>query len=298
MKFVTYRLKTEERPYQMGILNDEMVYDLAALITEANDPCLNALNSHPDYFYRTLPADFQAVEEKLTTLQLGDGFLLSEVKLGPVVTAPEKIICIGTNYKDHVIEMGHEMPLYPVLFSKFSNALIGTEDVIEGRGKTEALDYEVELAVVIGKQATEVTEADAFDYVLGYTIANDTSARDLQKRTPQWLQGKSLDRSTPVGPYLLTKAELPDPGMLNIQSFVNGELRQTSNTNQLIFSIAHLIAFISDLITLAPGDIILTGTPAGVGFARTPKALLKDGDRVQMTIDQLGELNNTVKRSR
>lgn len=298
MKFVTYRLKTKKEPYQMGVLNHATVYDLASLINQSEDPVLQDLNSNPDHFYTTLPEDFTKIEAALLALDYRAGFSLNEVKLGPVVTAPQKIICIGTNYKDHVLEMGHQMPEYPVLFSKFSNALIGTEDVIEGRGKTDALDYEVELAVVIGKRATEVSERNAFDYVLGYTIANDTSARDLQKRTPQWLQGKSLDHSTPIGPYLVTKEEVPDPENLKIQSFVNGELRQTSNTNQLIFSISHLIAFISDLMTLEPGDIILTGTPAGVGFARDPQALLSDGDTVSMTIEKLGTLNNEVKVSR
>lgn len=298
MKFVTYRLKTKKEPYQMGVLNHATVYDLASLINQSEDPVLQDLNSNPDHFYTTLPEDFTIIEAALLALDYRAGFSLNEVKLGPVVTAPQKIICIGTNYKDHVLEMGHQMPEYPVLFSKFSNALIGTEDVIEGRGKTDALDYEVELAVVIGKRATEVGERNALDYVLGYAIANDTSARDLQKRTPQWLQGKSLDHSTPIGPYLVTKEEVPDPENLKIQSFVNGELRQTSNTNQLIFSISHLIAFISDLMTLEPGDIILTGTPAGVGFARDPQALLSDGDTVSMTIEKLGTLNNEVKVSR
>ncbi|WP_369403454.1 fumarylacetoacetate hydrolase family protein [Gracilibacillus boraciitolerans] len=182
----------------------------------------------------------------------------------------------------------------PVLFSKFNNALIGPEDEIYKSDATEKLDYEVELAVVIGAKASKVKKEDALDYIAGYTIGNDISARDLQKRTPQWLQGKSLDHTTPIGPWIVTTSEINDPGNLSIKSYVNGEPRQSSNTKQLIFDVQYLIEFISNLMTLDPGDIILTGTPGGVGMAMNPPKFLEADDLVTLEIDKIGKLENKV----
>jgi len=216
------------------------------------------------------------------------------VRLGIPNPAPEKVICVGKNYRDHAKEMDSDVPEIPVLFGKFNNALIGPEDVIEKSSYTNKLDYEVELGVVIGRKAKYVKRRQAYEYIAGYTIGNDISARDLQKRTSQWLQGKNLDRSTPIGPWIVTKDEIPHPDQLSVYAFVNGEKRQASHTSQLIFDIPYLIEFISHMITLKPGDIVLTGTPDGVGFAMNPPQFLRSGDIVTLEIEKIGKLENKV----
>src|SRR5699024_8511347 len=165
---------------------------------------------------------------------------------------------------------------------------------IEKPTLTHKLDYEAELAIVIGKEAFNVCKEEVYDYIAGYTIANDISARDLQKRTPQWLQGKPLDRSTPIGPWIVTSDDIVDPCNLSIRSFVNGEKRQDSNTRHFIFDIPNLIEFISHLITLDPGDIILTGTPDGVGVAMQPPQFLQDGDIISLEVEGIGKLENKI----
>ncbi len=222
-------------------------------------------------------------------------FGLGDISYGTPIPQPGKIICVGKNYAEHVAEMRDgDVPKFPVLFAKFSNALIGPEDVIEKSPLTEKLDYEAELGLVIGKEASKVDKADAYDYIAGYTIGNDISARDLQKRTPQWLQGKTLDRSTPIGPWVVTADEVDDPCDLSIRSFVNGEKRQDASTSQFIFDIPFLIAFISELITLEPGDIILTGTPEGVAFGMDMPKFLDEGDTVAVEIEEIGKLENSI----
>src|SRR5699024_5483285 len=178
--------------------------------------------------------------------------------------------------------------------SKFPNALIGPEDNIHKSKQTDKLDYEVELTIVIGKEASQVKQEDAYDYIAGYTIGNDTTARDIQKRTLQWLQGKTMDHTSPFGPWVVLKEDIPAPDQLEVRTFVNDELRQQSNTNKLIFDIPFLIEFISGLITLQPGDMIMTGTPEGVGAGMNPPTFLEDGDIVRLEIDQIGSLVNTV----
>ncbi|GEM05390.1 hypothetical protein HMI01_23780 [Halolactibacillus miurensis] len=294
MRILTYRLKDSKEAYQVGFLKDTLIYPVDTLKTYIADEAVKQLvTSDPALFYlqlQSLPALKAALEKASQSI----GIKQESIEFGPVVTRPSKIICVGVNYLDHVKEMGHDVPKLPVLFSKFSNALIGHEANIMGMAKSDQLDYEVELACVIGKTCTEVDESEALDYLLGYTIANDISARDLQKRTPQWLQGKTLDKSTPVGPVIVTTDELKDPSKLAIRSYVNGDVRQTSSTDQLIFNIPTLIAFISDLITLEPGDLILTGTPHGVGFAEKPPRLLQSGDEVVCEIEGIGTLKNKV----
>lgn len=296
MKLLTYRKKHSAEEYRVGVLLDDIIYSVEGLKKYITDPlCKESLTGDPADFYRKLAHALPALEAALCSVNPLDGISKENVEYGPVVTAPSKIICVGVNYMDHVKEMGHDVPKLPVLFSKFSNALIGHLDDIMGKEKSHQLDYEVELACVIGKTCTEVKESEALDYILGYTIANDISARDLQKRTSQWLQGKTLDRSTPIGPYIVTSDEILDPGQLKIRSFVNGECRQDSSTSQLIFNIPTLITFISNLMTLEPGDIILTGTPHGVGFAKKPPQLLHSGDEVICEISGIGKLVNKVK---
>lgn len=307
MKLVTYRPKQTLAPYRIGFLDGADVVDLQKayqkLLTHTAQHDLaytvhSLMPADPTCFYKLGKVAFERAKEA-SNLVLEEQIKvektpLESLDLGSPVTNPSKIICVGTNYKDHVVEMKADIPEYPVLFAKFSNALIGPHERIEKPTVTQQLDYEVELAVVIGKEAKEVSKEAALNYVAGYTIANDISARDLQKRTPQWLQGKTLDRSTPIGPWLVTTDELPDPSRLSIQSWVNGEQRQASNTKHLIFDVPYLISFISQLMTLDPGDIILTGTPHGVGFAQHPPKFLTKGDIVTLEIEGIGKMENEI----
>lgn len=218
----------------------------------------------------------------------------SEVKVNAPVTNPGKIFCVGHNYREHILEMGRALPTNPVLFAKFANTIIGPEDHIPFYPISEQLDYEAEFAVVIGNRARNVSEEDALHYVAGYTIANDVTYRDIQRRTLQWLQGKTVDGSAPMGPWIVTTDELKNPSGLGITLSVNGEIRQKTNTENLVFSVPYLVSFLSNLVTLEPGDIILTGTPGGVGVAMNPPTFLKDGDSVKIEIDQIGVLENKV----
>lgn len=217
-----------------------------------------------------------------------------EVKIEAPLSNPGKIICVGHNYREHILEMGRELPKYPVVFAKFANTIIGPEDDIPYYPISEQLDYEAELAFIVGKKAKNVSEENALDYVAGYTIANDVTYRDIQRRTIQWLQGKSVDGSAPIGPWIVTADDLTDPSGLEISLSVNGEERQRSNTKNLVFTVPRLVEFLSNLMTLEPGDIVLTGTPGGVGVAREPQAFLKEGDVVRIEIDRIGVLENKV----
>ncbi|MDX8045207.1 fumarylacetoacetate hydrolase family protein [Gracilibacillus sp. S3-1-1] len=305
MKLVHYQLKHPYTHGRIGVVEKDTVIDLHAtqqeLLKQQKLPSDSVIiPADPRLFFQRAKVHIKEAEALMVQMKnhtTSHVFKRDEVILETPSANPSKIICVGTNYADHVKEMGSELPEHPVLFAKFHNALIGPEDAIYKASATEKLDYEVELAVVIGETATKVSEEAALDYVAGYAIGNDISARDLQKRTSQWLQGKSLDHTTPVGPWLVTTSELPDPSNLSIKSYVNGELRQSSNTEHLIFDIPHLISFISNLMTLEPGDIILTGTPDGVGFALNPSQFLNDGDSVTLEIEQIGTLTNRVVSS-
>lgn len=219
----------------------------------------------------------------------------SEVKIEAPVQKPGKIICVGHNFRKHIQEMGREIPTHPVIFAKFANTIIGPEDDIPYYPISDQLDYEMEFAFVIGKQARNVSEEDALDYVAGYTIANDVTYRDIQRRTLQWLQGKTVDGSLPLGPHLVTADEIGDPAGLEMVLKVNGEVRQSTNTDDFVFNVPKLVSFLSGLLTLEPGDLVLTGTPGGVGFAMNPPQFLKDGDVVTIEIEKIGVLENKVK---
>ena len=210
----------------------------------------------------------------------------------PLIPNPEKTICVGLNYRAHALEAGHAIPAYPVLFAKYSRSLIGANDPIVIPESTEQVDWEVELAVVIGREIRDVSARQALDAVAGATIFNDVSMRDWQFRTPQFLQGKTFESSTPVGPYLVTLDELGDPGQLDLSCHVDGAEMQSSNTRDLIFSTAEVIAYISSIITLVPGDLIATGTPSGVGVARKPPVFLRPGSEVRCMVQGLGEQRN------
>jgi acylpyruvate hydrolase len=219
---------------------------------------------------------------------------LAEVTLRPVVPRPSKIICVGLNYLNHVGETGREIPEYPVLFTKFAESLAGPYDPIALPPESSQVDYEGELAVVIGRAGRRITADAAFAHVAGYAIANDVTMRDFQYKTHQWLQGKAWEASTPVGPWLVTPDETGDPSTLEIALTLNGTVMQQANTAQLMFDIPVLISRISEFVTLVPGDLILTGTPGGVGFRRDPQVFLAPGDRVSVEISGIGALDNAV----
>lgn len=218
--------------------------------------------------------------------------------LGPCVTRPNKIICVGLNYRKHAEETNSPYPPVPILFNKFNNTLTGHLQHIAVPKVTEKLDYEVELCIVIGKQAKYVTIEQGLDYVFGYCVVNDLSARDLQLRTPQWLLGKSCDGFSPLGPYLVTADEVDNPNQLYLRTTVNGEIRQNSNTSDMIFPCNEIVSYISQYMTLEPGDIILTGTPEGVvmGKPLEEQIYLQPGDEVTVEIEKLGSLTNRMVR--
>jgi 2-keto-4-pentenoate hydratase/2-oxohepta-3-ene-1,7-dioic acid hydratase in catechol pathway len=215
-------------------------------------------------------------------------------QLLPPVPAPEKILCIGLNYRDHAIETGSEIPTLPVVFSKFNSALLGHGGQIALPAISKNVDYEAELVVVIGKSARNVSTDEAMDFVFGYTCGHDVSARDWQKGRPggQWLLGKTFDTFAPVGPCVVTKDEISDPGNVRVRMHLNDETVQDSTTDQLIFDIPSLISHLSSFMTLKPGDLIFTGTPPGVGAARNPPVFLKHDDHCVVEIDGIGKLSN------
>jgi 2-keto-4-pentenoate hydratase/2-oxohepta-3-ene-1,7-dioic acid hydratase in catechol pathway len=223
-------------------------------------------------------------------------FSLTEVEFGPPIPNPDKIICLGLNYRSHAEEAGFSVPKYPILFAKYPNALTGPTSPIMLPNLSKEIDFEAELAVVIGRACKGVPTEDALNYVAGYMAFNDVSARDLQFRTNQWLTGKTLDTFAPCGPALVVD-EISDPQILRIRTRVNGQTLQDGHTKNMIFPVAESISYISQLVTLQPGDIIATGTPEGVGFKRTPPVFLKDGDVVEVEIDRIGILRNPVIKS-
>ncbi|HXV43872.1 MAG TPA: fumarylacetoacetate hydrolase family protein [Anaerolineae bacterium] len=281
MKLVTFTLGDNPR---LGLVRENEVIDLT-----------RASQGH-------LPTDM------LTFLQQGQAALemaqdieqsaaadlpLAEVKLLAPITNPSKVVAIGLNYMDHCREQKVEPPKAPIIFAKFPSSIIGPGEAIRWNpALTKQVDYEAELAVVMGRTARNVAEAEALDYVAGYTICHDVSARDLQLGDGQWIRGKSLDTFCPLGPYLVTRDEIPNPHNLAIRCTVNDAVLQNSNTAEMIFRIPYLIAYISRAFTLLPGDVITTGTPDGVGIFRSPKIFLKGGDVVTVEIEGLGQLIN------
>jgi|TARA_B110000881_G_scaffold185897_1_gene174363 2-keto-4-pentenoate hydratase/2-oxohepta-3-ene-1,7-dioic acid hydratase in catechol pathway len=239
--------------------------------------------------------NFEALE-KLKKINLEN---LEEIdqdsRIGSCISKPGNFFAIGLNYKEHAKETGAEPPENPVLFNKSVHSIVGPNDNVIIPKKSEKLDHEVEIAFVIGKKAKRVLEKDAQDYIFGYCICNDISERDWQKnKGGQWVKGKSGDTFGPLGPYLVTKDEIKDIGNINLSLDVNGQRHQTGNTNQMIFNFNFLVSHISSFITLMPGDIITTGTPPGVGLGMTPPLFLKNGDEMNLKVDNLGEQNSKV----
>jgi len=302
MRFVTYEL--DGRGPRAGVLlEDDVVVDVEGCAGEA------ALDD--DVVWTSVKAVLGVVgADGLERLRVagaalrdrGDGVAREDVRLLPPIPDPEKVLCIGLNYRDHVDEAQRDVDATlgtqkdPVVFSKFSSALIADGDaIVLPAAAPSMIDWEGELAVVIGRPCAHVAAADALDHVAGYTVLNDVSARDLQMASPQWLMGKSFDTSGPIGPAIVTADEIADPQDLELTTVLNGEVVQSTSTALMINPIARLIEYISSLITLVPGDIIATGTPAGVGFARDPKVFLGDGDTIAVTVSGVGTLTNTVR---
>ncbi|WP_026366322.1 fumarylacetoacetate hydrolase family protein [Salinicoccus albus] len=236
--------------------------------------------------------DFALEEESEVFMDFND------LKIGPSVDGAGKIICVGLNYQKHAEESNMPAPEYPILFSKFNNSLSGSNDKVKIPKEATQVDYEAELAIIMGKEAKDVSEEEALDYVFGYSCSNDLSERTFQFRSGQWLLGKTLDGFCPLGPYVVPKDEIADPNKLRITCRVNGELRQDSNTNDMIFKSEALVSYISKYMTLHPGDVILTGTPEGVaqGYKGDEKPWVAPGDEVSVEIEDLGRLVTTMVR--
>jgi 2-keto-4-pentenoate hydratase/2-oxohepta-3-ene-1,7-dioic acid hydratase in catechol pathway len=211
------------------------------------------------------------------------------------IERPQKIVCIGLNYRDHAEEQGVALPERPLLFAKWPNTLIGPGEPIRLPAVSHEVDYEAELGVVIGERVRQASPDTALEAVRGYLCANDVSGRDVQFSDRQWVRGKSFDTFCPVGPELVPASDVPDPQALRIRAILNGEVMQDSSTANMVFGVAEIISFVSEAITLEPGDLILTGTPAGVGIFRDPKVLLQPGDEITIEIERLGALTNPVE---
>jgi len=292
MKLLTF---VQNGEYKLGVKMERGVIDVTSAFPNIGEGGI------PRSIHEVIERGQEAVsilQQAVNRLPDSASYLLDEstLTLGPCVTYPNKIICVGLNYRKHAEETNAPIPEVPILFNKFNNALAGHGHDIPLPRTSTRVDYEAELAIVIGKTAKYVAVEKALDYVFGYCNANDVSARDLQKRTPQWMLGKSCDKFAPLGPYLVTADEVGDPNRLAIKCTVNGELRQHSNTSDMIFRCDEIISYISQHMTLVPGDIILTGTPEGVviGYPKERRIYLKDGDIVTVEIEKLGSLTNRM----
>ncbi|HEY6988683.1 MAG TPA: fumarylacetoacetate hydrolase family protein [Bryobacteraceae bacterium] len=277
MRFVTFAIDGKPRP---GVLSGQTVSDLS---TAGFASLLDFIESGDDG---------RAKAEKLAAS--GGGYSLDKVKLLAPIPKPRKLICVGLNYRDHAAETHSEIPSVPTIFNKFATAVIAAGENIVLPKVSKAPDYEAEFAFVIGRGGRNIAGADWPKHVFGYTIVNDVSARDYQRATTQWLMGKTFDTFAPIGPWIVSADEIADPHNLDIQLEIGGERLQNSNTRELIFKIPDLIAYLSSVFTLEPGDIVSTGTPAGVGVARKPPRFLRAGDDVVVRIQSIGELRNPV----
>ena len=281
MKLVTFERGGAQRA---GALRDDGVVDLQATDSTLPDTVLGLIQGGEVVLARARKA-----------AEVGSATPLADVRLLAPIPRPPKIVCIGVNYADHVAEVGRAAPTKPSVFMKAASTVIGTGQAIVKPPTTEQLDYEVEFSAVIGKQARRVSRNEALDYVAGWTIMNDASARDRQLSADGGIiVGKNFDTSAPMGPAITLVDELPDATHLRVRTWVNGELRQDSNTHHLIFDVPAIIEYVSAQLTLEPGDIIATGTPSGVGLGMKPPRWLQPGDVVRMEIDRLGVLENTV----
>ncbi|MDH3981944.1 MAG: fumarylacetoacetate hydrolase family protein [Kiritimatiellaceae bacterium] len=281
MKLVRFGEKGKERP---GVwMDDGRILDVRGLAFHIED--------YNEHFF----ANHGLGQLAILLDDPGAKFINAEgVRLGAPIARPSKIICIGANYADHAKEFGHDIPKDPILFSKAVSAINGPNDPIVIPDEAQVVDSEAELAVVIGKTASKVRNEDALEYVAGYTVLNDVTERVVQKANGQWFRGKGFDSFCPLGPFLVTRDELSDLGNLRVWQKHNGELLQDGRTADMMFDIPFLIEYISQGITLLPGDVISTGTPSGIGSAREPQVLLRKGDVVEIGVDGVGEQRSEV----
>ncbi len=291
MKLLTYDDRGEVK---VGAAVGDAVLDLAAATGRRFRPPLQDMLPDGDAMAEARELADRAVAEA----EFAETFCrpLQEVRIMAPIVRPGKVICLGLNYRDHAVESGHAVPSEPVVFSKLTTSVIGPDQPIRIPQASDQIDYEVELAVVVGRRAKGLSATDAMSCVAGYTVLTDVSARDYQREKPggQWTLAKSFDTFCPIGPGLVTPDEVSDPHRLRIECAVNGELLQSSNTAQMIFSVPEIIEYINRVVTLEPGDVVATGTPAGVGFARRPPRFLHAGDVVECTVQDVGTLVNPV----
>ncbi|MCU1266945.1 MAG: hypothetical protein JWM21_3263 [Acidobacteria bacterium] len=301
MKLAQFKTKGSALP-RLGLSLNEHIIDVSALALTAKESgsdvaeWLLGANSTLDVIARESSGleDLNSlVGSRDHTVDDRVVFSLSAIEFLPAVNAG-KILAIGRNYADHAIEGGAEPPKAPLLFNKLTNSLSAHEASIVLSPISTKVDFEAELAVIIGRRAKLVSEAEALDYVFGYSLINDVSARDLQFGDGQWVRGKGLDTFAPLGPFITTRDEIADVQALNIEGRLNGQVMQSSNTRKMIFTVAYLVSYLSQGITLEPGDVIATGTPEGVGYFRDPPVLLQAGDVYEITIEGLGTLRNSV----
>ncbi len=281
MRLVTFEADGKIRP---GVLNEaDGIFDLS---TEGFGSVLEVIEA--------ASAQHVSLEKFAADPEVDSAYTLGTVKLLAPIPRPRKLICVGLNYRDHALETGSEIPAVPTIFSKFATAVIAHGEEIVLPKVSKSPDYEGEFAFVIGRGGRKIKADDWRDHVFGYTIVNDVSARDYQRATTQWLMGKTFDTFAPMGPWIMTADAIPDPHNVDVRLEINGEVMQNSNTRELIFKVPQLIEFLSSVFTLEPGDIVSTGTPAGVGVARKPPRFLQPGDDVVVKIPAIGELRNSV----
>jgi len=310
MKLVQFRLRREERSIPRTgalIAGGKAILDLAATLDGPHGKG-GWLPAHTSCEWYNVDGSVWSLVRSACQVALGADdktvaqwmkqgrvVALEDARLTAPVPRPGKLICIGLNYRDHALEQGVPVPESPIVFSKFTTSIIGPEDQVVVPAACAQPDYEAELAVVIGRTAKNVSREDAYQHIFGYCAFNDISGRDFQFADKQWQRGKSCDTFAPMGPFVATRDEIKDPHALGIKMRLNGQVMQDSRTDQLIFKVPELIEFLTASITLEPGDIIATGTPPGVGFARKPPVFLKSGDKMEVEIDGLGVLVNNVR---
>jgi 2-keto-4-pentenoate hydratase/2-oxohepta-3-ene-1,7-dioic acid hydratase in catechol pathway len=280
MKLATF---THDGTTRIGVVDGRDVVDLSAAAPDLPRDMLAFLEAGTD-----------AMQAASAAVAGGVRFPLADVQLEAPIARPPKFLAVGLNYADHVAESGLDTPEYPTIFNKQSTCVTGPTDPVHVPKASHVLDYEGELGFVIGRRGRHVSRDDAADYIAGYLVVNDATVRDWQFRTPTWTLGKSFDTHGPIGPWIVTTDELPNPHQLGLRTYVNDDLRQESNTKELIFDCFHLVEYLSTAFTLEPGDIIATGTPSGIGVVRKPPQILKAGDIVRVEIDGIGQIENPI----
>ena len=288
MRLATYENEGETRA---GVVVDEWLFDAKAVASNVGLESVDGLLS-TRAILEAGSAIWTELDDAARGAPTSDRRRLSDLTLRAPVENPDKVICLGLNYRDHATEANLALPTTPMIFAKFRNSLVGPTSPVVIPPVSSAVDFEAELAVVIGRQAKRVSEKDALDYVAGVMALNDVTARDVQHATSQWGAGKAIDTFAPCGPVLVLLDEIEDIQNLRLQTRVNGDTLQDGNTAEMIFSVAQTIEFLTRLMTLVPGDIIATGTPAGVGASREPKAFLSHGDEVEVEVEGVGILRN------